>query len=221
MDDRLEPRTRCQISIRGVVNSTSAHAGSKGRATRQRNRVLGRFERLERRDLLSINIRFDYSMDEHGFFDDPLRRDILELAAETFEDRLGGFLSEIKPSGGNTWEIAIEHPATGEDTSRANLHIRENEVLVFAGGRDLEGNTLGRGGAGGYSCAEADRGIRPWQTEGSYLTAKSRCGVGQSPSTRKRRGTLGSPNRDSPDAMTFTAWRCTNWGTCWDSIQTG
>ena len=160
MDDRLEPGTRRQKPIGGVVNSTSPHAGRKGRTARQLNRVLGRFERLERRDLLSINIRFDYSMDDHGFFNDPLRRDILELAAETFEDRLGGFLSEIKPSGDNTWKIAIEHPATGEDTSRANLHIRENEVLVFAGGRDLEGNTLGRGGSGAYS----SRGSGLWNS---------------------------------------------------------
>ena len=58
------------------------------------------------------------------------------------------------PAGGgitNTWSAIFTDPSTGLQTSLPNLTIAANEILLFAGGRDLEAPSLGSGGFGGFN----------------------------------------------------------------------
>lgn len=111
----------------------------------------------------NVDIVFDYSRDTNGFFsldnpDGALRRARLDQAAsyyEVFTDKL----SAIAPGAGDNWAPTFFHPATGNITSVfTNPTIPQNQILVFAGGRNLTtppgetGNApLGIGGPGGYA----------------------------------------------------------------------
>jgi len=105
---------------------------------------------LEARELLTIEFRFDYSLDTSGFFDQPGAKTALERAASILESRITDTLDPIVPSGGNTWDAVFKDPSTGNDTRRTDLQIEANEILIFAGARNL-GGTLAQGGWGGYS----------------------------------------------------------------------
>ena len=77
-----------------------------------------RFESLEHRRLLTsataLTIQFDYRYDTNGFFDDPERRELLEFAADHFEERIADTLLAIpEPTGSNTWSARITRPDTG------------------------------------------------------------------------------------------------------------
>ncbi|MFG0248555.1 MAG: PKD domain-containing protein, partial [Phycisphaeraceae bacterium JB051] len=98
----------------------------------------------------SLSIVFDYSYDSEGFFDDPVRRELLQRAGEIVSARITDELEAIIPTGSNTWAIRFYDPATGNLVVIDDVQIQENEILVFAGGRDLDG-PLGRGGYGGWS----------------------------------------------------------------------
>lgn len=107
-------------------------------------------EALETRELLTIDFRFDYSLDTAGFFDQPGSRVALEQAADILESRIADTLDAIVPSGTDTWDAIFTDPATGNEVRRTDLQIEENEILIFAGARNLGGVTA-QGGWGGYS----------------------------------------------------------------------
>lgn len=109
------------------------------------------FEALERRDCPALTFQFDYSFDTQGFFNDPNRRAVLEKAAHDLGARLDSNLSAISASGGNTWSAMFFNPATGQQSTVANLYVPAKTVIVYAGGRDLTGAEAGVGGNGGYS----------------------------------------------------------------------
>ena len=100
--------------------------------------------------VVAIDIRFDYSYDTEGFFADPLRRQNLEAAASVYESWFVDQLAPIDATGINSWNAVFPNPATGDDISLNNLLVPTNSVVVFAGGRDLGGQTLGVGGPGGW-----------------------------------------------------------------------
>lgn len=105
----------------------------------------------------AIEFRFDYSYDNNGFFDTgtldgQAARTRLETAANVFEPFTDN-LSAITPGGSNSWTATFFHPATGNTQQVNNLTIAENEILVYAGGYDLSGSTIGQGGFGGYSAS--------------------------------------------------------------------
>lgn len=129
------------------------------------------FELLEPRVLLSISIELDYSFDASGFFDDPARRDVIEAAADYLGGLLNDSLNAIVPSGGNEWRIQFTNPATGTAAELNNPVIDEDELLLFVGGRNLSGDTLGVGGTGG------------WQASGSSAFLNNIEGRGQSGAT--------------------------------------
>lgn len=108
-------------------------------------------EALESRLCLTVQFRFDYSHDTLGFFADPVRRQALQRVGETLSSVLGDSLSSIVPGGGNTWSATFNNPATGNPTSVANPTIPADTLVVYAGGRDLPGNTIGLGETGGFS----------------------------------------------------------------------
>jgi hypothetical protein len=99
----------------------------------------------------SLSFVFDYSLDTNGFFSQQERRDTLQAAASFFESRITDNLTAITPVGGNTWSAVIANPSTGNNVSIPNPTIAANTLLVYAGGRDLSGSSIGIGGPGGYS----------------------------------------------------------------------
>ena len=110
-------------------------------------------EILESRELLTINVVIDYSLDTNNFFNTQEKKDLLQTAADAIGSRLTDTLSAITPSGSNTWTAIFEHPATGADHSVNNRSIAANTVIVYAGGRDLPANQAGVGGFGGYDAS--------------------------------------------------------------------
>ena len=112
-----------------------------------------RVESLEDRTLLSVQFAFDYTRDVAGFFDDQVRRDVLELAGSELGDRLFDSLMDIQASGTNTWTAKYVDPATGLEVSEVDLVVPADTVYVFAGARDLESSEVGQGGFGGFSAS--------------------------------------------------------------------
>lgn len=100
-----------------------------------------------------VMIQFDYSLDANGFFNSQARRDVLNSAGAFFETHLGDTLDTITPGGSNTWTATFGNPATGNQATSSNLTIPADTLIVFAGGRNLGGSTLGIGGPGGFTAS--------------------------------------------------------------------
>lgn len=95
-------------------------------------------------------ISIDYSFDSQGFFTDTARRDALEEVAASISATLDDSLDAIAPSGGNTWSQRFFHPGTGAFGSFvSNPTVDADELVIYAGGRDLGGGA-GIGGPGGF-----------------------------------------------------------------------
>lgn len=133
-------------------------------------------ESLEPRVLLSVSIEVDYTYDTNGFFDDPARRVVMEAAADYVSSLFNDSLNAIIPGGGNNWRIQFTNPATGSVAEIDDPVIDEDEVLLFVGARDIAGDTLGLGGAGG------------WQASGSAAFLQNVEGRGQSGATGPEAG---------------------------------
>ncbi|MFG0261321.1 MAG: hypothetical protein ACF788_02910, partial [Novipirellula sp. JB048] len=113
----------------------------------------------------NVKIRIDYSLDSSGFFAgaNRPRRALLQLAADTIVAQFADDLEAIRPNAAAKldWVANFTNPTTGISTLNAdgsardrvaqNLQVGANEIVVFAGARDLPGNQRGRGGPGGYA----------------------------------------------------------------------
>jgi len=99
----------------------------------------------------SLKFRFDYTLDTSGFFSDAARRTLLQTIADNLSSKFSDSLSAIQPQAGDSWDAKFKHPVTGLDTSRNNLSIAANELLVFVGARDLAGFEGGLADRGGFS----------------------------------------------------------------------
>jgi hypothetical protein len=97
-----------------------------------------------------LKIRFDYRYDSGSFFNSS-RRAALQNAADVLTARFSDELAAIIPGGNKRWTAQFFNPATGSISSIENLRVNKNEMVVFAGVRDLPGNQLGEGGPGGFS----------------------------------------------------------------------
>jgi Dockerin type I domain len=97
-----------------------------------------------------LSVSIDYSLDS-GFFNDPARRNLLQIAADSIVSRFNDDLLGILASGVNTWSATFSNPTTNAPETRVNLPVAANEIIIFAGARDLPGNTRGFGGPGGFS----------------------------------------------------------------------
>jgi hypothetical protein len=133
-------------------------------------------EALEARDVPAITIQLDYSFDTNGFFADPTRRAVLQQAAADVAAHLDANLPALTPGGGNTWSARFFDPATGADVAVPNLTVAANTIVLFVGGRDLNGAEAGVGGYGGYSASgsqswfDAIRGRGPFGLWGGALS---------------------------------------------------
>ena len=137
------------------------HNGSKSRCFKQRRL---KYELLEDRRLLAIDLVIDYSLDTAGFFSDQDRKDALERAATVLESRLEDDLTAITPGDGNSWTATISHPETGSQHEIENLTIPADTVVVFVGSRNI--SNLGIGGPGGYSVVGTTEFVNNMRTRG-------------------------------------------------------
>ena len=106
-------------------------------------------QRLENRQLLTLNIVYDYSLDTSGFFNDQSRRDVLEEVATIYESRITDDLTAIAPGPQDTWTAEFTNPSTGMSVALNNLTIAADTVVVYVGARDLPVG-LAEGGFGGF-----------------------------------------------------------------------
>lgn len=111
---------------------------------------------MEDRDVPAVAIQFDYSHDTNGFFtNNPAAKTVLQQAANDLTSQITTPLAAItpNPSIGNTWSETFTNPATGQQATVNNPSVSANTLVVYVGGRDLDGVAVGRGGGGGYSAS--------------------------------------------------------------------
>lgn len=128
-----------------------------------------------------VTIQFNYDFDTNGFFDDPFRRELLELAADSvlrWRDDLDAILPD--PEAGNTWTATVEFnflpnlvvPADtitvfvsgnnfGNEGTLALTH--PGEILLIEGSTDWEETVRARGESGAaLEPMEEDTDFGPW-----------------------------------------------------------
>lgn len=108
----------------------------------------------------AFTIQLDYTYDTNNFFADLGRQAVLSSAASYFEGIIGDSLDAISPGGGNTWTASFTHPGTSNVEQIVDLEVPADTLIIYAGGRNLGGSTLGIGGFGGFSSS----GDTAWNT---------------------------------------------------------
>ncbi len=105
-----------------------------------------------------IRVKFDYSLDSSGFFSAQERKTILELAANSIVSRFNDDLAALPaptpssvPANQDTWSAVFSNPTSGAIETRKDLVVAANEIIIYAGARNLPGNTRGFGGPGGFT----------------------------------------------------------------------
>jgi hypothetical protein len=109
------------------------------------NRDLNRrlvLEELEPRTLLAVSIQFDYSLDDQGFFNSQTRRTLLQSVADSISDH---FTDTLDAVGTRTWTIS--DPANFTNTVSVTRSVPADTIVVYVGGSNLSGNTVGQGGS--------------------------------------------------------------------------
>jgi matrixin len=114
------------------------------------NRLLAgfAFALLASPSFAGIQIRFSYDYDSSGFFSgtNASRRQVLEAAANVFENRIRDSFPAIDPTGIGTLTLSFLDPSTGESVQLQNQKLQEDTVLIYVGARVLDDFTSGRGG---------------------------------------------------------------------------
>jgi hypothetical protein len=122
-----------------------------GNHSRRAGRARPGLEPLEGRDCPSVTVQFEYSMDSSGFFNNPQARATLQLAGQILSSQLNDALGAIVPGGVNHWNAGVTNPSTGATAVLTDLAVPADTILVYAGGRNYGGATLGEGGYGSWS----------------------------------------------------------------------
>jgi len=126
-------------------------------------------------DASALSVRLDFSFDEAGLFDDPDARNAMAAAAGLFEG-FADSLDAISPGGVDTWDAIFSDPSTGDVISLTDLSVGADEVIVFAGARELSGSVLGLGGPGGFSATGTQEFLES-------VVARGEAGALESPAT--------------------------------------
>jgi hypothetical protein len=115
------------------------------------------FETLESRLTPSVSVRFDYSLDSSGLFNDPAARAAVERAGAAVTARMTDSLAAVSPSGSNTWTAQVYDSAVGTTRNLPGLSVGADEVVVYVTGGAL-GAPLAIASGGAYSA----RGSQSW-----------------------------------------------------------
>ena len=83
-----------------------------------------------------VQIEFDYTYDTDGFFDDPQRRELLELAARHV-NRYVDPLQAIIPGDGKKWFVFPPLPPSLSDKFVYDLEIPADTIKVLVGGSSI------------------------------------------------------------------------------------
>ncbi|MDA7471330.1 hypothetical protein N8928_00210 [Planktomarina temperata] len=94
-----------------------------------------------------FSIKFDYSYDTTGYFNNAVNRAPLEKAAELWSEIIQDDFAEI-PTGSS---FDIRHPSKANERLTITLDEPIEDLLIYVGARNFSGNTLGIGGPSGYS----------------------------------------------------------------------
>ncbi|MCK9605443.1 MAG: matrixin family metalloprotease [Methylomonas sp.] len=98
----------------------------------------------------AITLNIDYSFDSNNFFNDQIRRDIFEAAADFYETSIRDNLLAISSTGSNRFNAIFDRPDTGFEQTINGFDVAANTMTIFVGGQNLAGTTLGVGGPGSY-----------------------------------------------------------------------
>jgi hypothetical protein len=114
----------------------------------------------------AVSMVVDYTYDTANFFNPSTTngaaaRATLEAVASFYSSILTDTLSPVQTppdfhssqfngSASWDWSATFPNPATGVQVELHNLSIAADEYRIYAGARDLAGNTLGVGGPGGF-----------------------------------------------------------------------
>ncbi len=109
-------------------------------------------------EIPAITIQLDYRFDTQNFFDTEEKRAAITAAASFYEARIFDSLDPLQPGGFNTWSATFVDPATGNERDISGLEVPADTLIVFVGGHDIGGSTLGFGGPGGFNA----RGDSAW-----------------------------------------------------------
>ena len=110
----------------------------------------------------AVTITLDYTYDTGNFFGSSgsAQRTSLEAARDFFQNTIDQDFNAINPTGSQTWTAAFLNPATGDLETIVDLVVPENEIIIYVGGRNLGGSTLGQAGAGGFTTANFSDPLR-------------------------------------------------------------
>lgn len=117
----------------------------------------------------AIDIVFDYSFDTNNFFD-ATRMGILDQAASFFESLITDDLLAITSAGNNSFNARFTHPGTGALQTVNDFSIAADTLVIYAGGRNFGGSTLGQGGPGGFSVSGSQTFVDNAITRGETAT---------------------------------------------------
>lgn len=130
----------------------------------------------------AIVINISYQFDTQGFFDLQPRREALEAAASAFEvftDNLAAITPGTRYNVGtpdefaDTWTAQFEHPGQAGNATVVDLTIASDTMIIYAGGKNLSGSTLGFGGPGGFNANGITSFINAVSTRGQPNTTGS------------------------------------------------
>ena len=91
-----------------------------------------------------IKIRFDYSLDTNSFFTLE-RRNLLAIAADSMVSRFSDDLAAVNISANSNGSYKIFHPSNGTPFEIPTKTLAANEIVIYAGARDLPDDERGLG----------------------------------------------------------------------------
>lgn len=100
----------------------------------------------------TLTFTIDYTQDSLNFFNTQAKKDALQGAA----NYVGGLLANtslgsITSGGSNHYDAIISNPGTGSSTTFSDTSVVANNIVIYAGGRNLGGSTLALAGPAGFN----------------------------------------------------------------------
>lgn len=136
------------------------------------NRVSAALLTLMTTPVLGLNIQLDFMHDEAAdrfFSSNPEAKSAVEKAAKDIGDMISTSFAQVQSdiytgvNGSTTarfdWSWNYINPVNGQQETIHDPSIAEDTVIVYVGTRNLSGQTLGQGGAGGAGVQISGAGL--------------------------------------------------------------